>query len=119
MSTHRSAAIVADMIEAIEQMGRFILAYEAASFVSDDRTVQAVCRCLEILTEAAARTPEPLQLRFPAIPWSRLAGLQRYLFHGYFDVDRDLLWKVAADDAPPLLGHLRTMLAQLHADADT
>ena len=116
MSTHKPAVIIADMIEALEQMGRFIHSYDAISFVNDERTVQAVCRCLQILAEAAARTPEPLRLRFADMPWSRLTGLRRYLVHGYFDVDRDLLWRMAADDAPPLLAQLRTMLAHLQSD---
>ena len=117
MSKSNPAALLADMIEAIEQMGRFTLRYDARSFAEDDMTVQAVCRCLEILTETAVRTPEPLRQRFPGIPWSRLAGLHPRLIRAYFDVDRDLLWKIVADDVPPLLPQLRAILDQTQAEA--
>ena len=44
MSKSNPAALLADMIEAIEQMGRFTLRYDARSFAEDDMTVQAVCQ---------------------------------------------------------------------------
>ncbi|HEY0524017.1 MAG TPA: HepT-like ribonuclease domain-containing protein [Stellaceae bacterium] len=43
-------------------------------FVADLRTVYAVTRCLEIISEALRRLPDDLKARHPQIPWRDIAG---------------------------------------------
>jgi uncharacterized protein with HEPN domain len=44
------------------------------SFVRDRRTVYAVTRCLEIISDASRRLPAELKARHPHIPWAKIAG---------------------------------------------
>jgi Protein of unknown function DUF86 len=48
------------------------LDYEA--FVADPRTVYAVTRCLEIISEASRRLPDNVKARHPSIAWKDMAG---------------------------------------------
>jgi len=101
------------MIDAVEHCLLFTEGYSRNDFVADDKTVQAVCRCLEIVGEAATRTPADLRERFSEIPWPRLVALRNRLIHAYFDVDRDQIWKIVAEDAPKLLSLLQSAIATL------
>jgi uncharacterized protein with HEPN domain len=43
-------------------------------FLADRRTVYAVTRCLEIISEASRRLPPELKARHPHIRWQGMAG---------------------------------------------
>ena len=44
------------------------------SFVADTKTQDAVIRNLEILGEATKNLSEELRAKYPAVPWSSMAG---------------------------------------------
>jgi uncharacterized protein with HEPN domain len=59
-------AALRDMEHNIELAGQFVegIAYEA--FRDDTRTLYAVTRCLEIISEASRRLPDELKKRHPS-----------------------------------------------------
>jgi uncharacterized protein with HEPN domain len=81
---------------------RFVedLSYE--TFVADERTLYAVTRCLEIVSEAVRRLPEDLKARYPEVPWRRIAGAGNVYRHDYEDVLAVILWDTVRD-------HLHTL----------
>lgn len=101
---------VEDMLEALERIRRYTAGLGEAEFCKDDRTVDAVIRNLEIVGEAARRTPYPIAERHPEIPWSRLAEMRNILIHEYHSVDAGIVWQTVRNDLPPLLGPLKAML---------
>jgi uncharacterized protein with HEPN domain len=80
-------------------------------FRIDQRTVYAVIHALEILGEAAKRIPDPLRIRYPAVPWRLMAGMRDRLIHGYFAIDLDVLWKTIIEDLPATRPALADALA--------
>jgi uncharacterized protein with HEPN domain len=52
-------------------------------FHDDTRTVLAVTRCLEIISEASRRLPDELKARHPSIPWKEIAGAGNVYRHDY------------------------------------
>jgi len=75
----------------------------------------ALTRLVEIVGEAAAGLSKETMSAAQSIPWSAVIGMRHKLIHGYFAVDRDILWNVAATDLPVLLPALKTLLAQQDA----
>ncbi|MCM0020958.1 MAG: DUF86 domain-containing protein [Tagaea sp.] len=75
---------------------------DRAAFGRDERTQDAVVRCLEILSEASRRVPEPVRARHPGIPWSRIAGIGNILRHEYRSVSPDIVWRVTRENLPEL-----------------
>ncbi len=102
---------IEDMIEAIERIRRYTEGMDETRFVADDRSVDAVVRNLEIIGEAAKRVPSPMTERHPEIPWSRMSEMRNILVHEYHSVDPCIIFDTARHDLPPLLGPLRSMLA--------
>jgi len=62
------------------------------AFASDRRTVYAVTRALEIISEASRRLPEELKERHPEIDWVAVAAAGNVYRHEYEAVDEVQLW---------------------------
>ena len=58
----------------IELAASFVEGYTFEEFKADRRTVYAVVRCLEIISEATRRLPDELKARHPEIPWPNIAA---------------------------------------------
>lgn len=71
-------------------------------FKADLRTVYAVTRCLEIISEAARRLPDELKTRHPAISWRQMAGAGNVYRHDYEDVAAQFVWETVQRALPPL-----------------
>ena len=65
---------------------RFTSGMNYAAFQGDDRTVYAVTRCLEIISEASRRLPDELKARHPSIEWREMAAAGNIYCHEYEDV---------------------------------
>jgi len=70
----------------------------------------ALTRLIEIIGEAANRVPEPLQAKYPQLPWLQMIGVRNRLIHGYDSVDFDILWAIVTQDLPPLISQLNAIL---------
>ena len=81
------------------------LGYEA--FRDDTRTVYAVTRCLEIISEASRRLPDELKARHPTIAWKDIAGAGNVYRHDYEDVSAKLVWGHGAIGFTALTGGRR------------
>lgn len=66
-------------------------------FASDEKSVYAVTRCLEIISEASRRLPAEFRDRHPQVPWDRIAGAGNVYRHDYEDVLASLLWITVKD----------------------
>jgi uncharacterized protein with HEPN domain len=73
----------------------------------------ALSRLIEIIGEAAYRVPAEIQAKYPEIPWLSITGARNRLIHGYDNVDFDILWKIVADDLPPLIGQIEKILGRI------
>ena len=107
---------VADMLKAIDKMGRYTEGMDATSFAADEFTVDAVLRNLMVLGEAARNVPSEVRDAHPEIPWSRMVGLRNIVAHVYFGVDLEVVWKTVHEDLPPLRAAVSELLAGLAAE---
>lgn len=71
-------------------------------FADDLRTVYAITRCLEIISEASRRLSSDLKERHPDIPWRKIAGSGNIYRHDYEDVVQRLVWERCASSFPTL-----------------
>ena len=80
------------MLHHIDLAARFLEGFQYAAFRDDVRTVYAVTRCLEIISEASRRLPDELNARHPSIPWKQVAGAGNVYRHDYEDVAVQYIW---------------------------
>jgi uncharacterized protein with HEPN domain len=80
----------------------FAAGFDLDSFQNDTRTVYAVTRCLEIISEASRRLPEEIKARHPSIPWRDIAGAGNVYRHDYEDVAARVIWDTVQLALPTL-----------------
>ena len=76
---------------------RFTVEMSFEAFAADERTLYAVTRCLEIVSEASRRLPADLKARHSHVPWDRIAGAGNIYRHDYEDVLASILWNTVHD----------------------
>jgi uncharacterized protein with HEPN domain len=72
-------------------------------FLADRRTVYAVTRCLEIISEASRRLPAELKARHPHIRWKGMAGAGNVYRHDYEVLLDKAVWDTVHESLEPLL----------------
>jgi uncharacterized protein with HEPN domain len=82
-------------------------------FRDDLRTVYAVTRCLEIISEASRRLPDEMKARHPSIAWKNMAGAGNIYRHDYEDVAVTQVWDAVQLALPPLRVVIERELAML------
>jgi uncharacterized protein with HEPN domain len=91
-----------DILESIDQIAQFTSGMDIEAFRSDPRTMAAVERKLQIISEAAVRLGERAEEMCPGLPWRDIRGIGNWLRHEYFKVDIQTIWKTAMVDLPAL-----------------
>lgn len=91
---------------------QFVDGHTADSFAADERTVYAVTRCLEIISEASRRIPDDIKSRHSAIPWTQIAGSGNVYRHDYEDVLASLLWNTVHKHLNELERAVKTEIEQ-------
>jgi uncharacterized protein with HEPN domain len=76
--------------------------YTLDQFLNDQKTVYAVTRALEIISEASRRLPESIKQNHPHIPWPEIAGAGNIYRHDYEDVSATMVWNTLKTNLPVL-----------------
>jgi uncharacterized protein with HEPN domain len=98
------------MLEAADAVAAFIAGRDRAALDSDQMLLFALARAIEILGEAASRVSAETRSAQPAVPWNKITAMRNRLIHAYFDVDRDIVWKTAAEEIPSLCPLLKVLI---------
>jgi len=91
-----------DILHHIELAASFSTGFDADAFKRDLKTVYAVTRCLEIISEASRRLADDLKARHPAIGWKQMAAAGNIYRHDYEDVAAEFVWETVQRALPPL-----------------
>jgi uncharacterized protein with HEPN domain len=91
-----------DILFHIDLATEFVGGFDRDTFKSDLRTLHAVTRCLEIISEASRRLPDDLKARHPAIAWKQMAGAGNVYRHDYEDVAAQFVWDTVQRALPSL-----------------
>ncbi|HTT80094.1 MAG TPA: HepT-like ribonuclease domain-containing protein [Stellaceae bacterium] len=102
-----------DILENIGLAQQFVATFNYDAFYNDRRTVYAVIRCLEVVSEASRRLPEALKQRRREIPWRDIAAAGNIYRHQYEGVLERRIWRTVQDHLPPLLRAVEDELSRL------
>ncbi len=97
------------MADAMQAAMRFTEGRTRSDLESNEMLLFALVRAIEMIGEAASRVSDEGRAEIPALPWASMVGMRHRLVHGYFDINRDILWNTATEAIPPLanvVGHL-------------
>ena len=83
MPSKNPAQRLADIRQNIDAILAFTDGYDLATFRADRKTVYAVVRALEIISEASRRLPDDVRARHPEIDWPAIAAAGNVYRHEY------------------------------------
>ncbi len=113
MPSEAAVAALRDIAYHIDLASNFVVGSDLATFRDDLRTLYAVTRCLEIISEASRRLPVELKARHPSIAWKNMAGAGNIYRHDYEDVAVTQVWDAVRLALPPLRVIIEQELATL------
>ena len=82
-------------------------------FAAKSHWQDAVIRQLEIVGEATKRLSSDLRVRYPEVPWRRIAGLRDVLIHDYMGVDIVAVWQITQKDLPSFKEQVQLILRDM------
>lgn len=101
---------IADNISAIQA---FTAHLDVDAFLADRKTIYAVVRALEIISEASRRLPDEITARHPQIDWPAIAAVGNLYRHEYEVVDEKLVWNTIQRDIEVLKRAIESELVRL------
>jgi uncharacterized protein with HEPN domain len=75
----------------------FVSGMTLETYRKDLRSIYAVTRCLEIISEAARRLPDEMIARYPSVPWAKIRAAGNVYRHEYDDLSAGVLWATVED----------------------
>jgi uncharacterized protein with HEPN domain len=98
---------VADILEAVARIERYVEGLTFEQFEADQKTVDAVIRNLEVIGEAVRHLAAHRASLPSGVPWADIAGMRNILIHAYFGVDLKIVWHTIVEDLPELKTQLQ------------
>jgi uncharacterized protein with HEPN domain len=99
-----------DILEAIGRIRRHVGQMDFAASKTDEKTVDAVIRNLEVIGEAARNVPEPLRQGCPETEWCKIVALRNILIHDYFGINLEIIWDIVQHKLDDLEATCRRLL---------
>ena len=109
MPKRDAGLLIEDMLTAMDRIENYIANQDRASFLKDQKTIDAVVRNLEVLGEATRQLPEEFIQQHNHVPWRLVAGLRNRIVHEYFGLDLEIIWQIISEDLPPVKNQLRNL----------
>ncbi|MEO8025823.1 MAG: HepT-like ribonuclease domain-containing protein [Bryobacteraceae bacterium] len=96
MPSKSPAQRLQDIVENIDAIRAFTEGMDLNSFSADKKTIYAVIRALEIISEASKRVRLDLKNRHPGLDWPAIAAAGNVYRHEYEVVDENLTWNTVS-----------------------
>lgn len=91
-----------DIIDEIDLATEVLAGRNHEQLALDRKSLRALERCIEIVSEAVRHLPDQLTAAHPHIPWRSVRGVGNILRHEYGRVDSRLIWQIANQSLPEL-----------------
>ena len=98
------------MLDAAETAIEFMQGRDRSALEQDRMLLFAVVRAVEVLGEAASKVTAETRERHADLPWRAAASMRNRLIHGYFDIDREIVWVTVTAELPTLVEKLSLIL---------
>lgn len=98
------------MLDAIEQLERYIRGMSESEFSSRPMVQDAVARQIEIVCEAAKNVSSEFQDLHPKLPWAKTIDIHNKIVGEDFKLNLNVVWNTIQDDLPLLKHTIRKLL---------
>ncbi|MDX2139108.1 MAG: DUF86 domain-containing protein [Chloroflexota bacterium] len=90
-----------DLVERIDRIVDFSAAGRE-EFLTSRMNQDAILRNFEVIGEIVKRLGHEFAVKYPDVPWRRIAGFRDVLIHNYEGVSMEVVWEVIENELLPL-----------------
>ena len=101
---------IQDILQSITEILQRTGGMEFEDFMKDRTIIKAVLYDFGIIGEAARNIPADIQSRYPQIPWRLMGNMRNVMFHEYFQVELEIVWRAIENNLPTLALQLQDLL---------
>ncbi|OIO59993.1 MAG: hypothetical protein COX57_09850 [Alphaproteobacteria bacterium CG_4_10_14_0_2_um_filter_63_37] len=95
-----------DLLQACEKVMDYAEGLDRKGFEESGINFDATLWNVQLYGEAANHIPPEIRDLMPEVPWRELIGMRNRLIHGYFGINKTILWHVVAVETPRRLSDL-------------
>jgi uncharacterized protein with HEPN domain len=107
-----------DALLAAKKVNRFIRNVDWDGFRANDEKASAVYGQLVILGEACTRLSLETRVQYGDVPWRQIIGMRNRIIHGYDEVNWGIVWQIATEHVPLLIGQFSVILEALNQHSE-
>jgi uncharacterized protein with HEPN domain len=101
------------ILDSIGKIERYLQDFDYEKFQQDEKTIDAVVRNIEVLSEAANNLTRDFRSNTPQIEWRKIIATRNRIIHGYAMVDLEIIWNITQNDLKPLREEIEKILEDL------
>ena len=110
MSKRDTLLLLDDILQSAKKIKLYTSDLDYDSFISDDKTMDAVVRNFEIIGEAANRIDSDFRDQNPEIEWKRIRGFRNRIVHEYFGIDYEIVWEIIQTYLDEMIDWIETII---------
>ncbi|WP_161539637.1 HepT-like ribonuclease domain-containing protein [Paramagnetospirillum kuznetsovii] len=115
MPSSRPLDRLGEVADNCERIQRYIGDMDFAAYAADQKTKDAVERCLQRISEAATKLGHSLDALYPEVNWKGARGIGNPLRHQYDQIHDADIWDGIVNDIPQLYHAAMAEIARLKA----
>lgn len=98
------------MLRAAHDVVAFVKGRRREDLETDALLRRAMVNAIQEIGEAANQITPAGRVRLPGVAWAQLVGMRHRLVHGYAEINLDMVWTVATQEAAELIAALEAGL---------
>ncbi|WP_028309610.1 HepT-like ribonuclease domain-containing protein [Desulfitibacter alkalitolerans] len=107
---HRDSQLIKKMILECLDIIRYTSEVNRGKFLENDLYQKATAMSIITIGEHANTLTRDIWLEHNEIEWRKIVDLRNIIAHGYGEVKMELVWNLAQNEIPKLLGQLESIL---------
>lgn len=115
MPSRTTELLLKDIVHSADKILMYTRGMNYYDFSTDDKTVDAVVRNIEIIGEAAAKIPDDFKQSHPEIDWQNIS---RFIERTVLDtsiIDYEVAWRIREQEASDLLNQVSSIASEASA----
>lgn len=107
---------IQDILDAINDIEKFVGEMDFGGFCSEDKTRSAVVWKVVTIGEASKNIPAEIKAKYEELPWQEMARTRDKIAHFYFGIDYEIVWQIIKEELPSIKPIIKKMLAEIRDD---